>query len=251
MEFKRKRELEINIVHAKELAELGLLKEYAFFLYLKSKYRNSCIYNYSVNKVAQKFGLSRLAVKKHVNKLISLGWCKIENGHLHCIKLSKIDENKQKIIHVISITSSGGIRQILYTLRLKILQNVQNQFNTLKKLSFDLNHSQDIRTLKKAKTLLRRIGIQKSKLPSQEAQLQISMSKIAKMFKCSISMAHKIIESFKVAGDVLCIGGLRKFIAKTNNMKMVKTWVNWIPGSYYRNGCLYKTECNKYIFYGV
>lgn len=247
MEFKRRRELLINIVHAKELSEAGLLKEYSLFLYLKSKYRNSCFYNYSQNRLSKEFGISRASAKKHIALFLKLGWCRMSAKHLIFNKLKSIDDNKEKRLIYLKISDNGKVKEIVYNLRLKILQSLQDSFNTLKTVGRDILHPKNSRTLTKAKKLLRRIGVKQSSLPAENDQLKISINKFSKMFNCSMTSAHNIISSFKKNGDVQCIGGLRKYIMKTNNPSLIKAALSK-SGFYYRDGIIYQTSCNQYIF---
>lgn len=248
MIYKRKRALDINLIHAKELAELGLLKEYAMFLYLKSKYPNSCVYNYSQKRISEKFNLSRTAVKKYIKIFLDLKWCRMHCGNLVFNKLKNIDDNKQKILYNLEISESGKIKEILHSLRLKILHVIQGQFDTLKKLRYDLIHAQHTSVISKAKRLLKRIGVKESKLPEASDQLTISMNKFAKMFKCSIGTAHNIMTRYKKSGEVLCIAGFRKQFKRTRNPQLINAILDKIKGTYYYDGIIYKTECNKYQF---
>jgi len=247
MVFKKKRELLINVVHAKELAEQGFLKEYAMFLYLKSKYRNSCIYSYSQKKLSEKFGISRSSAKKHVSLFLELGWCRMSADNLIFNKLKNIDDNKEKRLIYLEISTQGKVKEIVYNLRLKILQSLQDSFNTLKTVGRDILHASDTKSFTKAKKLLKKIGVKQSSLPTENDQLKISMLYFSKMFKCSVASAHGIITSFKNNGDVLCLGGLRTFVKATRNPLIIKAALNY-GGFYYKDGCIYKTECNQYIF---
>jgi len=245
--YKQKRELLINLIHAKELAEAGLLKEYAMFLYMKSGFKNSCIYNYTQQGLSIKFNISRPAVKKHISLFLKMGWCRLHGNNLIFNKLKNIDSNKHKQRFVLEISETGKVKEIVYNLRLKILHLLQSNFNKLKKLRFDYNHAKDSRTLNAAKRLLRRIGSNLKSLPSQNEQLKISMNYFAKMFNCSIASAHGIVASFKKNGDVQCIGGLRKYIMTSSDPAIIKGAL-CNAGYYYRNGNVYKSECNQYIF---
>ena len=70
------------------------------------------------------------------------------------------------------------------------------------------------------------------------------------MFDCSKTSAFNMINSFKMNNDVLCIGGEKKVIMKTDNPLLIKNALTF-SGYYYGNGRIYKTSCNKYIFRGA
>ena len=162
-------------------------------------------------------------------------------------KLKNIDGNKEKRLIYLEISTQGKVKEIVYNLRLKILQSLQDSFNTLKTVGRDILHPSDTRTLTKATKLLRRIGVKQSSLPTENDQLKISILKFSKMFNCSPSSAHGIITKMKQNRDVLCIGGLRKFVKATKNPLIIKAALNY-GGFYYKDGGIYKTECNQYIF---
>lgn len=245
--YKRKRELDINIILTADLAEKGLLKEFAFFLYFKSKYRNSCIFDYSQKSVSEKFDLSRPIVKKYVDKLLKLGWCEMHHGNLIFKKLKNIDTFYHKRIYRLRVSQRGGVKGVLRTLRLLVLKNKQISFDSLKQLKLDLSTPSNLGVLKRAKKLVKKIGVVPEKLPSQEDRLRISMRKFAKMFGCSQGMAYNIIRDFKENGDIVCIPGGNVRLKKAKCPYLVRNFLRQTKGTFYINGGIYKPQCNEYV----
>lgn len=65
-----------------EAHKAGHLDSYAYWLYFKHLFRNGCIYNYNILRLAHKSGLSRTTVRKYINLFIALGWCRMHHGNL-------------------------------------------------------------------------------------------------------------------------------------------------------------------------
>lgn len=237
--------LNINITQVVDFGKCGLIKEYAHFLYLKSLYKNSCVYNYTHLGLSKKSRLSRAAVKKHVSLFLELGWCRIHSGNLIFNKRDSFDENKQRVKEKFKIRST--VKEILYDLYLVILKNKQKQFDSLKKLRHDIDCSQNPYLKTRAEKLLRKYGLNVQKLPSANAQLKISTENISKLFKCSVGKCAAIIKKLKVEGLIEVISE-RASHYKTYSKKMMKGIVAEMPNSYISGNFVVKVECNKYRF---
>lgn len=239
------RSLDINKINLIAIAKSGRLKDLSAFLYLKSFYSNSCVFNYTQKSLAEKSGLSLSAVRKYIKSFLNSGWCKMHGKNLLFVKLNKFDHNKKKVIVKFEIADS--IKQIFKDLQLLVLKNKQNQFNRYKQLSLDLHTPQNLNSYKAAQRTVKRKNIDVDKLPGEKDLMSISMSKIASMLGCSVGSAHNRIKELKKSNSILCVNG-RKEIIKTSNMNQVKVLLEDIPNSYYHNGYVMAVSCNKYRF---
>jgi len=233
--------LDVNVINLSTIAEANRLKEFAVFIYLKSLYSNSCIFNYTQVGLAKKSGLPLSQIKKNVKSFLDSGWCRIHRGNLVFNKLKSFDHNKKKIIKPIQITNP---KDILKQLQKLILENVQNRFNRLVKLKADLLNSYP-KTRKAAERKVEKLGLDSTKLPGENDMLSMSMNKISNLFGCSVGSAAAVIKSFKTDGSIFCV--TERKIVKTFSQG-VKAYMQLNPNSYYHNGNLFVVSCNKYNF---
>lgn len=233
--------LDINIVNLESICESNRLKEFATFLYLKSLYSNSCVFNYTQVGLARNSKLPLSCIKKSVKSFLSSGWCRIHKGNLIFNKLRSFDHHKKKIIASVVITNP---KQILKDLRKLILNNLQNKFNRLAKLKSDLLSSYT-KTRRSAERKVEKLGLDATKLPGEKDMLTISMNKIAKLFGCSVGSAAAAIKDLKTDKLITCVTETKK---EKMNKKMAAQFLNLYPNSYYYNGVLYTVSCNKYNF---
>jgi len=233
--------LDINVINLSTIAEANRLKEFATFLYLKSLYSNSCIFNYTQVGLAKKSQLPISRIKKSVKSFLDSGWCRIHKGNLIFNKIKTFDHHKKKIIKSIEITNP---KQILKSLQKLILENLQNKFNRLAKLNADLLNSYP-KTRRAAERKVEKLGLDAHKLPGENDMLSISMNKISKLLGCSVGSAANVIKSFKTDGSIFCV--TERKIVKTF-AQGVKSYMQMNPNSYYHNGNLFVVSCNKYNF---
>lgn len=73
-------------------AEKRRLKDYALFLTLKSKYRNSTYKNFSLNKLSNELGVSYYYLKGALDRLDKDGALRYEHNHLVLVKQKRIAE---------------------------------------------------------------------------------------------------------------------------------------------------------------
>jgi len=227
------------------LGESGLIKEYAHFLYLKSLYKNGCVFNFTHLGLSKKSRLSRAAIKKHIKLFLDLGWCRIHSGNLIFNKREIFDESKQIIKTEFQIKST--VKEILYDLYLIILKNKQKQFDSLRKLRHDIDCSQNPYLKNRAEKLLKKYGLNVNKLPLANDELKVSTEKLSQLFKCSVGKCAGIIKTLKTSGLIQVFSD-RNSIFKIYNKKMMKCIISENPGCYVSGNFVVKVECNKYRF---
>lgn len=233
--------LDINIVNLSSIAEANRLKEFASFLYLKSLYSNSCVFNYTQVGLSKKSGLPLSNIKKCVKSFLSSGWCRVHKGNLVFNKIKSFDHNKKKIIASVEITNP---KQILKDLQKLILNNLQDKFNRLVRLKADLLNSYP-KISRSAQRKVERLGLDPSKLPGENDMLSVSMNKIGKLFGCSVGSAASVIKELKTNGSILCV--TERKLVEVHSLG-VKPIMQEMPNTYYHNGNLFIVSCNKYIF---
>lgn len=237
--------LDINKINLIAITNSGRLKDFAAFLYLKSIYSNSCVFNYTQKSLADKSNMSIASVRKYIKSFLNSGWCKIHGKNLVFVKLNKFDHHKKKMLFKFSV--ANNIKQIVKDLQLVILRNKQSQFNRYKQLGLDLYTPPNLQSYKTALKTVKRRGIDVKKLPGEKDLMTISMSKIASLLGCSVGSAYNRIKELKKSNSIFCVNG-RKEIIKTSNMIQVKVLLEDIPNSYYHNGYVIAVSCNKYKF---
>ena len=116
----------------------GWFKQYALFIKLKSKYANSIIYNYNINKIAIRTGLAHKTCKRYMKKLFALGCVEMQGNHLILINQGRIWANLsdtkplRRKIETRTWTSYVGVKERLQCLLIK--ENAKQQkYNSKKK----------------------------------------------------------------------------------------------------------------------
>lgn len=74
-------------------ASKGRLKDYALFLTLKSKHRNSTFYNFSINRTANELGVSYYFLKASLERLEKDGALRYHNGNLTIVKQKRLSDS--------------------------------------------------------------------------------------------------------------------------------------------------------------
>lgn len=93
------------------------LDSLVYFLWLKSVYKHSIFYNYSLRKVSSQIGCSPATLAHHIHILSKHGLCSVRNGHLHLISARKIVCDKSPFVPVgISMNKAEQRTLLRYTL---------------------------------------------------------------------------------------------------------------------------------------
>ena len=139
-----------NLLHY--FAANGWIKQYSLFIKLKSKYSNSIIYDYNINKIAIRSGLAHKTCKRYMNKLFALGCVKMHGDHLILVNQQKIWEKisgnikpLRRIIDTRPWTSYKGIMERLQYLLIKE-NSKQQRYNSKKKSEINYRKSIDCET---------------------------------------------------------------------------------------------------------
>ncbi len=126
--------IEVNLLQY--YAKAGYFKQFSLFIKLKAKYSNSIIFNYNINKIANRTGLSHKTCERYMRKLFILGCLEMQGNHLllkNQLKMwSKISDVKplRLTIETRPFTSYQGIKERLQCLLIKE-NNRQQEFNNI------------------------------------------------------------------------------------------------------------------------
>jgi len=240
-----------NIKQIENVSSEGHLKKLAVFIILKHRYRKGIIYNYTIKGISSEFGFSREFVKKSLKFFLDSGWCVVRGRNLVFTRFGKLDKPNKFLKYKIDVFDGIKLKEVIYQLRLAILKRKQANLDYLKKIERYANRPTTLKSHKWALKSIRKMGLRKESLPPESANLKVSMNGFAKMFGCSRASAHGIVKSFKKAQDVFCYQGFAVQFMRTNNPAVVKSILGTVSGTYYRDGVVYKTQCNQYFVHGV
>jgi hypothetical protein len=242
--------LSLNKLHIQNMVSAGMIKEYAIFLKMKSKYCNSCFYNYTQKNLSVKSGISLSTVRKYVKIFIDRGWCRLHRVkgkyNLLFTPLKSFDDNKLRLIT--SLDFGKPIKDILNDLYLIILRNKQNQFDNLKKLGREIHEPKSLESYKKAVKTLKRIKTTKNKLPKGSDQLQISVKNISKMLKCSVGKAHKVLTKLYQNEHIsVWPAAMNKLVCSKNSIVLKSALL--VDNTFLIGNTVYYKPCNQYNFF--
>jgi len=237
--------VEVNVLNIKSMSDKGLLRELAVFMFIKSQFKNSCVYDYTQQSLSDKTGISRSAVRKYVKFFLDNNWCRIHKGNLVFTGLKNFDDNKKKIITDLKIRI--GIKELIVDFQLLLLKHKQAQFNRMSDYRRDLNNPSNVSQYKAALKAVKKYGYDKDKLPDANARLQISIKKLSEWLNCSVGKASMIIKKLQKRGLISVIR-CKQTIMKTMCPNTIKALLSVHKGSYYRNGYVTKVCCNFYSF---
>lgn len=237
--------MKLNILYIQEHLNEKSLKYFANFLYLKSLYSNSCIYNYTEQSFADKVGGSRSKWRKYVKYFIKQGWCRFHNKNLVFNKLKNIDTVKKKVIEEITNTLSPQvILDQLYHFALKVKQT---QFNRFKKTNRDFLTPTNSKAYKSAKKAIRKHNITVQSNLSEGDRLKLSMVSIGDLFSCSPSKACTIIKRLE-RNDKIKVYKEPKMFLKVTDKRMINSAIESGVFTYVKGNYLFKNPCNRYEF---
>lgn len=243
--------MKINSCLIQKSIEYGELKELSTFLYFKHIFTNSCIYDYSQQSLSIKTGLSRTFIKKHISFFLDNGWAFFHGKNLMLAKVSKIDDNKKKLI--IDINTDRGYKYILEQLQCAYLKHKANQAKWYSNLCHDLNKMTSSQRNKKIKTLSKKLDRFRYNEKKQffgesgNSKFRLSFKKIAEWFNCSVGKAHSIIKG-------LCQTGFIDYSVFYESIKVkVKYEINERleadkKAFYTKSGYVCRVLCSEYVF---
>lgn len=202
--------MHINYFDILHYLETGNGRDFAAFIFLKSKYRNSTIYKYSTGK-AFDTGISRNSLKKYIHRFLELGWCEMRGRDVFFKQIIQFSKARKRVGVYIQLKNS--INETLQGLRHLLLVTKEKQFNWMKKVHRDRSREDLLRDsdadtycfLEVFENSPPGAVIQKVKNDAfietyENCHFFLSFKKIAKWFGCSPAMAQKIMRKMEKSG---------------------------------------------------
>lgn len=224
----------------------GKLKYLAVFIYMKSLNTNSCIYNYSQDRLAAELKLSKSSIRKYINYYLDNGWAKMIGKHLHFNKIRLIGKQKRLVWYEIKL---GTVKEITDNLYLYLFKHKTEQTKWYTKTCRDLKTLNERDYRKKINGLIKRYPYFRERIEQSfgaidlKTDFKVSISKISKWFKCSVGKAHKIIKRLcKEHKMLVVLGGYRSVAFHKFDDRDLKTFVS-------RAGNIVTVECNRYFLW--
>jgi hypothetical protein len=237
--------MNINQLLIKDLVEINKQRYLAVFIKFKSIYSSGCVHNYSPNKFSLATKLSRNSVKKYVDYFLSNGWCRIEGKNLIFNKFRSFDENKKRLMCVISAKKS--IKEIEILLYREVLRLKQSQFNFLKRVKCDLTNPIGIKVYKKALKIGKKYNLNTENLPGAQEKYKVSIKKIAESFNCSVGKAMGIIDKLCEKNQIKRFRQM-EILCYNQPKCVVKAELSSVKNSYYSRKQVVLRYTNKYTF---
>lgn len=239
--------MEINGCLLVEANDKGWFRHLSIFIHLKSIHPNSCIYNYSQDRLVEKTGLSKSTIRKYVNFFIKKEWCKVQNGHLIFRKLRMLTPKQKKLRYKIY---SKKVEEITKELYLYLLKHKSEQAKWYSNLRFDLENGGKKVRGKLAQKLKNYPDFFKGTYYNGEKNVnrfKISFKKIAEWFNVSVGKAFKIIKELYVEGRLLIYSG--GYTAVRRNKVMSKAIIQASKKSFMaKSGKMIIVHSNSYVF---
>jgi hypothetical protein len=232
-----------------ELHNDGKTNHLAHFIYLKSQYSNSCVFNYTQDTLAHKSGLGKSTIRKYVNFFLKAGWCKMHKGNLMFCKLEDLAFEKYRIRLkvVIQGTNVKSIKQSILVHLLKLKAKRSEWFINLRLDQLLCQKDPATRIMDKYPDLgLADVNIGET---GTNGRNKVSYRKVAQWLNCGLGTAYNTVNSLcdanlmfktKHGYRVLKWGSKKYEIAKkdgsTGKMFMSK------------RGFVIEIRCNSYDF---
>jgi len=238
--------MQLSVTSILELQQQGNLKKFATFMYLKQLYKNSCIFNYNINSLSTKSGLSRNKIRSNIKYFISKGWCTIHSGNLVFTKWDSRVKG-QWIIRDKNRFSGKSIKEITTILLSIILKQKNSQFNYIQEIKSDLEKSKSTKFIaladyKKAIKAKSRYSIK----PGESENFKMSIKSISKLFNVSMSSVSTMIGQMQRMALVTVIGYYPERLAYAT--KKAITSIEDVSGIFVHSNTIWKKKCNDYIF---
>lgn len=227
------------------MSDSGQLRKFATFIYIKSQFKNSCVYKYTQQSLSEKTGISRSAIRKYVKFFLDSGWCRLDHGNLIFNKMRVLDKNEKRIISDVKIRI--GIKELIIDLQLLLLKHKQAQFNRIVRLGIEIKDPKSIKPHQSANRIVKKYGYNVDKLPSERAKLQISIKKLSEWLNCSVGKVSQLLKSLQKRG-LISITKVRNIVGYSKTFEGAKALLNMNENSYYSRGYIVKVSCNYYNF---
>ena len=232
--------MRVSVYKIKKAIKSEKIREYAYFLYLKSVCKNGCFFDYSPQKLGEFVGISKYSIEKYVRRFINLGWCHKHKGNLIFKGLKHYRKNEFDKYYNIKTTSVKATILELYRV---IMKHKQEQFDYLQNFRREIS-KRNSKISKSELAYIRKNYGHEDNLPETNAKLKISNSKLCVMFKCSTGKASQIVWGMKKRNE-LEIFGTRKVLIRTNNHRIGDSWLA-VKNTHFNGNAVYLTGCNQY-----
>jgi len=184
----------------------------AFYLLLKTAFKNSIFYNATINSIAKRVGVSHYLASKLIKKMIDKEWANWNHsGHLCLRSLKYIDENPKKSFTDFTINTDMSLNEVIDVLRATTIQcDYNKQMHVYHVRSYrDKTHS-SVSAFKSWK--------KKMKLIESTPELNVSKAftsdrRIANQTNLSLSSANRLRKRLEESG-VIYTSPRRKILKK-------------------------------------
>jgi len=178
----------------------------ADFWVMKKKYKNSCIFDYSIASVAKKFNFSRNKVRRIVAIFIREGWCRWHCGNLIF--------NTSNALNRLYTKANSRFFNIKFTSKKDAYDKIRQHavLNFIKQRSYVVQRTKEARpsnddlvTLKQHKASIKFLTGFNSDFVNGKKQttMQIPLSNMAKKLNRSNSFVALIIKSLKESEQII------------------------------------------------
>jgi hypothetical protein len=218
------------------------LKELAFFYELKKEVGNSVYYNYSINRMSSKTGYSRTKLSKYISFFLKTKWCIIKDNHLHFLKNSLITK-KLKTIKI-----ECEAKDLILHFKLHLLKRKQKQCLYAYKARRDhknmLNGDGRHYSLQDVKSVIKRRNKVRRDRGEISGQFRLSNAGAAKVFKCSVSSAGKLLLKMEKE-SLLMISRRRSIVRRCSYQESLQIRASLgLKKCFWTKGMLFEVESN-------
>lgn len=238
--------MKVNSILIEKLNNEGALSHLAMFIHIKGLYSNSCIYNYSQDRMAAKLKISKSSIRKYINFYLKEGWATIKHGNLCLGKIRKIGKQRKVIWHEVTGETVKEIKQNLY---LFLFKHKVEQTKWYIKTCHDLKQLNESGYRRKIRSLTKRYPNFSERIEKKfgasglKADFKVSIVKIAEWFECSVGKAHQVIMKLIKDSKLLVVYGGYDFRKKLKFEREIgdKAFVS-------KGGYVIRVKCNRYMF---
>lgn len=225
--------LTVPIKIINECRDEAQLKQLADFIFIKTLYKNSCIYNASQSNLSRKTGFSRTKITKLLKTFKKNGWVRYHHNNL----IFAWDKSKYGVFATINFITQ---QDILNQLQLFILRNKRSQCLYANKLRKDLNPSGYI-SLKDYKKAVKHDRERHYKGAICD-DFVLSTKGAARLFNCSTSSANRILLNLEKQG-LIFIKRVRRFVqfCSKEMFEYFKRPKGAVGSYYWHNGKVYQS----------
>lgn len=195
-------------LNARFLQKLSLEEKRAFAIVLKIKsiYSNSRVYDYSVAKMSEKFGVSKYITQKYIQIIEDKQWGKVHDGQLELYGLNVITQRFRTKEHYISIEPDDNIGSIIDKINFILLKREVARQNYIKEFKgYELKTKRVCKkkefTLKDYRKLLKIRKYNPELLRGAYIDfVVIGLRRLSSVFNCSIGNVSYFLKRIELAG---------------------------------------------------